>query len=67
MNLHFYLDSKLSKSGEKAVILFIRGIEKGRTEYINAKIKVAPDLWNPEREIVRRNHPLSMEYNEYLT
>ncbi len=66
MTINFYLDSKLLDNNEKSIICFIRGIEKGKTTYINTKIKINPELWNNQKQNVRRNHPNSMQFNSYL-
>lgn len=66
MTINFYLDSKLLDNDEKSVICFIRGIEKGKTTYVNTKIKINPDLWNNQKQNIRRNHVNSTPLNSYL-
>ncbi len=66
MTTNFYLDSKELANKERNLICFIRGIEKGKTTYINTGIRTNPELWNPQKQNFRRNHPNSMALNSYL-
>ncbi len=66
MTINFYLDSKKSDNNTKSVICFIRGLIKSKTTYINTNIKIEPELWNSQRQEVRRNHSNSSELNTYF-
>ena len=66
MTTNFYLDSKKSDNNTIAVICFIRGLVKSKTTYIKTNIKIEPELWNSNKQEVRKNHPNNAVINNYL-
>ena len=50
MNIHFYLERKQSKTTEKAIYAYIRGIQPKKIIILNTGDKINPKFWDKENE-----------------
>jgi site-specific recombinase XerD len=65
LTLHFtQLKRKQRKNGE--IPIYLRFTENRKTRYLSTGIAVKEDDWNPNKEEVRKSHPLSVKYNAEL-
>lgn len=71
MNIHFYLDRNKTRTTEKVIQCYIRGIEKGKTIVLNTGLKIEPESWDKVREEAiyrgKNKSGLAREINNFLT
>lgn len=66
ITLHFtQLKRKKKKNGE--IPIYLRFTENRKTRYLSTGISIKEEDWNPNKEMVRKSHPLSVKYNNELT
>lgn len=66
ITLHFtQLKRKKRKSGE--IPIYLRFTQNRKTRYLSTGIAVKEEGWNPNKEVIRKSHPLSVKYNRELT
>lgn len=56
MTINYYMDSKINKQNERALVCCIRGISQKKIQF-NTNIRIKERDWNKQRQEVRKTHP----------
>lgn len=67
MNITFSFELSSSKTSEKEQSILIRLTQNRKLKRISTGITVNQKFWNRDKQVIKSNHPLSVEYNKIIS